>query len=197
MDEAKAFLAYQTKTGCDVKELAAKFAKSEHYIAHRLGLNTLIPSVQKDFMAKKMNISQAEVFAKLSPAMQKELQEESWDKWSKEYSNAKDMVEHLERHMLMKLDKAPWKRTDETLPGGACSACLKRSGCQTALFDDVATDDRCLDSACYDKKKTAFVIRAVTNVIENKPDLHLLSSRYDDKSKEMEALLKNTAGRLW
>lgn len=45
MDEAKAFLAFQTKSGCDVAELAAKFAKSERYIAHRLGLNNLIQQV--------------------------------------------------------------------------------------------------------------------------------------------------------
>ena len=42
---------------------------------------------------------------------------------------------------------------------GACTACPKRTGANTALFDDFAEDDRCMDAACFKAKVDAHIAR--------------------------------------
>ena len=41
---------------------------------------------------------------------------------------------------------------------GACVTCPKRTGANTALFDDFAQDDRCLDAACFRAKVDAHIV---------------------------------------
>lgn len=50
------------------------------------------------------------------------------------------------------LEHARWDLADDSLPGGACTACAKRTGCQALLFED-AKDDRCLDAECFERKR--------------------------------------------
>jgi ParB family chromosome partitioning protein len=40
---------------------------------------------------------------------------------------------------------------------GACVACPKRTGANTALFDDFAQDDRCMDAECFKSKVDAHI----------------------------------------
>lgn len=66
------------------------------------------------------------------------------------------------------LGSAPWKLEDETLvsEAGACDACPKRSACHPDLFSEElprkaasGKEDRCLDSACWESKANAHLVR--------------------------------------
>ncbi len=74
-------------------------------------------------------------------------------------------VNDLRRKLLAKtfeLAAAPWSLKDEVLDpvAGSCEKCPKRSGTQEDLLGDVAEDakkDRCLDHACFEGKRNAFI----------------------------------------
>lgn len=186
MDEAKAFKAWKEKNKCEVKELAVKFAKSERYIVQRLSLNNLIPDIQKDFLAKKLSIIQAEVFAKITPEQQKELKKSTC--WNGTYHrSADDMKGHIERHFLHKLDAVPWKLDDANLvpAAGSCKDCKKRTGCQAMLFADVVRDDRCMDGACFNGKLKTHIEKKATEVMNNHPEIVLLTNRHGEVNKKI------------
>lgn len=191
MDEAKAFQAYMTKKACDLKELSAKFAKSEKYIAQRIRLNNLIADVQKDFLKDKLTIAQAEVIGRVSDENQKILRSRSLNAWSNSYNNTpKQMLDFIESAFLHKLDKAPWKRDDATLvrKAGACSNCLKRTSCQAMLFADIAKDDRCTDGKCFNEKLTAHTVKKAIQVMTSNPEIVLIYEKYSSEKPAKEIL---------
>ncbi len=67
---------------------------------------------------------------------------------------------------------------------------MKRSGCNHLLFPDVKAKDRCFDKQCFDKKTAIAFTKKLKEIIETKPDIHLLHSRYRDSNKEAMAYAK-------
>lgn len=174
MDEAAGFKAYQAKKKCDVKELAAVFAKTERYITNRLALNDLIQEVQKDFLKDLLTVGQAEIFAKLPAKEQKQFKQDTYSSYNKKYQyTAAEMKEKVQKNILLKLDAAPWKRDDETLvpAAGSCNNCKKRTSCNALLFADMVKDDRCLDADCYKNKGNAFFVKEVELIATSKPEI--------------------------
>lgn len=194
MDEAAGFKAYQAKKKCDVKELAAVFAKTERYIVSRLALNELIQEVQKDFLKDMLTVGQAEIFAKLPAKEQKQFKQDTYSSYNKKYQyTAAEMKEKVQKNILLKLDAAPWKRDDETLvpAAGSCNNCKKRTSCNALLFADMVKDDRCLDGACYKNKGEAFFAKEVELIATTKPEIKF----YTGYDKSIDKAVKKIAGQ--
>lgn len=75
----------------------------------------------------------------------------------------KQVIQQMLGH---RLNKANWPLSDDTLPGGACSNCPKRTSCDLLLFEDIVEEDRCLDAKCWDKKVAAWSTRQTQALYE-------------------------------
>jgi ParB family chromosome partitioning protein len=62
---------------------------------------------------------------------------------------------------MLTLADAVFDREDAELApaAGPCTTCPKRTGANTALFDDFAQDDKCLDGDCFRSKVDAHIAR--------------------------------------
>lgn len=75
--------------------------------------------------------------------------------------------------LTTRLDEAPFDLDDA--PG--CHGCTKRTACAPDLFDadEVADGDRCLDVACFERKRTAHALRAEALLRDQYPKAARLS----------------------
>lgn len=176
MDEAVTFRAMIDTGRYTIPDIAAKFLKSEDFVAQRLSLNNLIAEFQTDFWEGKFLIGHAVLFSRLPDADQKGLYKEYGGR--NHYETIRETRDYIDRNIIRKLSAAPFKKDDaELVPAaGACESCLKRSGCNTSLFADYSEDDRCFDQACFQKKLDAFLINKVKVTVENNPEILLMDS---------------------
>ena len=173
LDECNAFSAMLREAG-DMDKLAARVGKSKRYIMQRMKLASLEAPVRKAFVERKMGIETANMFARVSPAMQKEV--------FKQAQNHGELLNpsRLERNIaeaLRELTRAPWSLADvELVPSaGACAVCPKRSGSMQELFPEIKKGDRCTDPKCFDAKLQAFLNLQVA-ALKGKPYLKLSDS---------------------
>lgn len=74
-----------------------------------------------------------------------------------------DLSRYLRDEVLHELSGAPWASDDETLvpKAGSCTACTKRSTADPLLFEDLNPGKKklgqCLDRACYETKRRAYM----------------------------------------
>lgn len=169
-------------------DIAAKVGKSKSYIAQRMKLLDLVPSARKLFLEGKLTASTALIVARIAdPQRQAEAAKEvaTGQGWAMSTAEAR---RHIADRYLLDLSKAPFDTKDAALAEcGACTACPKRTGNQTALFEDIAKGDHCLDSSCYQAKATAHSSRLIAaaekngqRVITGKAAKALLQSPYGD-----------------
>jgi len=164
--------------GDDVETIAAKIGRPAKYVAARLTLTKLIPSLQEDLRTGKLPFGHAHLLARLPAAEQEAVTGEEGIQLY-EYDGAVAPLEYLKREIRREfiglLNDAPWDRDDETMvpAAGACSKCMKRSGANPTLFDELVQDDtidlnkklkpkdlkpdHCTDRTCYSLKKTTFI----------------------------------------
>lgn len=197
MDEAVAFQSLITEKKYSIEEIAGRFAKKPEYVAQRLKLIDLIPDLQKDFKQNKCNISHAILLARLTPADQKDIKKRHS---SGQYGSAASLQDYIDRNVTRKLSSAPFKREDATLvpKAGPCTTCIKRSGCNKILFNDIKEDDRCFDSSCFQAKMDAYILKKVKDVIETEPNVLLLKHGYG--AKVNPAIIKMAADhkvKIW
>lgn len=192
LKEAKGFkYIIDNNKGFTTKDLSIKFGKSESYIIQRLKLNDLIPEAKKDYVKNSMTLSHALSLARLTEENQttcvKEAREDNG------YGSIKDFEEYIQRNIMHNLSDAPFDTTDEKLIAktGACSTCLKRSGCSPLLFPDIKEKDRCMDTVCYDSKVKENIILRLNDVIDNHPEIYLLVN-YSDLMPEVEQIIKES-----
>jgi ParB family chromosome partitioning protein len=69
------------------------------------------------------------------------------------------LAQWIRENVMLTLADAVFDYEDaELVPAaGACVACPKRTGANTALFDDFAQDDRCMDASCFKSKVDAHI----------------------------------------
>jgi ParB/RepB/Spo0J family partition protein len=193
MDEAVALQSLAIKRKWDTRELAARFNKSQEYILHRLKLNDLVTELQKDFRQNKMLLGHALLLCRLTPADQAKARKMFADKDFLSKS-VKSLEEWISVKIVQDLSKAPWKLDDaELLPAaGACNVCPKRSGAGNLLFKDMAKDNRCMDSACFDQKQSVAFLKNLKTIIETKPDIKIVQYYRGNKiPAEVSTLLKD------
>lgn len=186
MDEAIAFRSLMKDKNYSAEEIAARFGKKPEFVVMRLKLNDLIPDFQNRFKKNVILLGHAMILCRLTTSDQKEIGQQYGS-----FGDVSSLKDFVERNVLRQLSSAPFKKDDATLnpKAGPCSTCQKRSGCKSLLFADMKDDDRCFDKACFETKMDAFFLLQLQDIIETKPNIHLVT---DGSSipKAVAALLK-------
>ncbi len=152
--------------GYDVATLAEKFGKSASHIYARLSLLQLVPEVAEAFAQDRITASHANLIARLPQESQAAAFEQCWRKdWNDKEPHllpAKTLAAWIQANLYLSLADAPFDRDDATLNpvAGACTTCPRRSGYNTLLFPDAASD-QCLDAKCHAIKISNFIDRAI------------------------------------
>jgi ParB family chromosome partitioning protein len=177
LEEALAFHALLHTDGLqyDINSLSAKAGKSPAFIAQRLKLVELLPSIAEAFLADQIGVGHALEIAKLPQAQQEKAFDAAFRSvWnggtqSRVVLPLRDFTAWIQQNILLSLDSVPFDLNDATLvpEAGSCADCPKRTGFNTLLFGEMSHRDQCADAACLNNKVARFVERQ----IEAKPKL--------------------------
>jgi len=183
MEEASAFygLLHTDGLNYDVPTLAAKAGKSPAFVAQRLKLVDLIPSIADAFLADQIGVGHALEIAKLTQEQQQKAFDAAFrNVWSNGRDSRvlvplRDFTAWIEQNILLSLDHVPFDKSDATLvpEAGSCAECPKRTGFNTLLFGE-GVHDACSDGACYQNK----LGKSVERQIAEKPKLVRISTNH-------------------
>jgi ParB/RepB/Spo0J family partition protein len=160
--EGYEYLLKHSGENITTEQIADEVGKSKSYVLKRLKLASLCAEARKDFIGGKFDASTALLIARMAtPGLQMKAIEEiaslgGWrgDDYEPSYREIRD---HLSRRFHLQLAHATFDTKSEDLVAGcgSCVACPKRTGNQSALFDDVNDADICTDPDCFAAKKAA------------------------------------------
>jgi ParB family chromosome partitioning protein len=183
MEEASAFygLLHTDGLNYDVPTLAAKAGKSPAFVAQRLKLVDLIPSIADAFLADRIGVGHALEIAKLPEEQQQKAFDAAFrNVWSNGRDSRvliplRDFTAWIEQNILLSLDHVPFDKGDGTLvpEAGSCTECPKRTGFNTLLFGE-GIHDACSDVGCYQNK----LGRSVERRLAEKPKLVQISTNH-------------------
>jgi ParB family chromosome partitioning protein len=184
-EEAQGFRALLDREGggYTIEKLAAKTGKNASFIAKRLCLLNLIPSVAEVFAAGRIGVEHALLIAKLAPEVQEDALRHCFDGYyaadDKERSlvPASRLLAWIEQNVYLSLKSVPFSKDDETLvpEAGSCANCPKRTGFNRLLFSEVREDsDSCTNAACFNRKLDAHIAQRVARM----PNLVQISNNY-------------------
>lgn len=182
MAEAEALVALQKKGKFDLATLSDRTGKPRWYVAERLQLPNLIPSIRK--VIQNLTIGATLEAAKLPAETQKELFE--WMEGKIYYDSTvlskKEVKEFIERALMLNLSSAPFKPSDEKLlsKAGACTVCPKCTAAHQDLFGDLKESARCLDGTCYKLKVAAHIALKQKEADDEGTPLLKLSDSYSN-----------------
>lgn len=156
LEEAEAFERLQAEYGLNVEEIAGKFNRSRSYVQGRMRLLKLCEEGRDALTSGTVTPAVALLVARLEST---DLQITALDdvtipnpeggRTCRPLWEARKTI--LAKYML-RLKDAPFPIVDDTLDGGACGPCLKRTGSSPDLFGDVEDADTCTDRRCFDRK---------------------------------------------
>ncbi|WP_295378453.1 ParB/RepB/Spo0J family partition protein [uncultured Pseudacidovorax sp.] len=160
MEEAEGYEQLCEATGITKKELGAKIGKSREYVYARLKLLDLCQEARKAFYDGLIDSSRALVIARVPDAklQAKALEEATAKDWrDAPRHNFKSFQQWVQQNMMLRLDAARFKITDESLVPevGSCKECPKRTGAQPEVFPDIDSADVCIDPPCFHAKEEA------------------------------------------
>jgi ParB family chromosome partitioning protein len=171
LEEASAYKAMIEADGAhyDVARISAKIGRSQVYVATRLRLTELIPSIAEAFLADQIGIGQALEIAKLPSSEQQRAFDAAfrtvWNggKESRVLMPVREVTAWIEQNILLSLEAVPFDKSDEALlpEAGSCANCPKRTGYNTLLFD-AALKDSCSDGNCYNAKLARHIEKQIT-----------------------------------
>ena len=183
LEEAFAFhgLLHTDGLQYDITSLAAKTGKSPAFVATRLRLVELHPSIAEAFLADEIGVGHALEIAKLPQQEQQRAFDAAfhtaWNggKETRILRPVRDLTAWIEQNILLSLDSVPFDKNDEGLvpEAGSCANCPKRTGFNTLLFD-AALQDSCTDKNCYNNKLTKNVERQIAE----KPQLVQIANEW-------------------
>ncbi len=171
LEEALAFHALLHTEGLqyDIDSLSSKAGKSPAFVAQRLKLVELLPSIAEAFLADQIGVGHALEIAKLPQAQQEKAFDAAFRTvWnggtqSRVVLPLRDFTAWIQQNILLSLDSVPFDKTDATLvpEAGSCAECPKRTGFNTLLFGEMSHRDQCTDGACLNNKVARFVERQI------------------------------------
>lgn len=171
LEEALAFHALLHTDGLqyDLNSLSAKAGKSPAFIAQRLKLVELLPTIADAFLADQIGVGHALEIAKLPQAQQEKAFDAAFRTvWnggtqSRVVLPLRDFTAWIQQNILLSLDSVPFDKSDTTLvpEAGSCAECPKRTGFNTLLFGGMSNRDQCTDAACLNNKVGRFVERQI------------------------------------
>lgn len=161
--------------------IAAEIGKSRAYIYARLKLLALCHEARESFFKGELDASTALLIARI-PVHKLQLQalKKITEKVTYNNPNSREgdiamsyraARDYIQDTFMLDLDKAPFDTKDATLIAkcSACTECVKRTGNQPELFDDVKSKDVCTDTVCFGMKKAAHVL-SIQKAAEEKGD---------------------------
>jgi ParB/RepB/Spo0J family partition protein len=163
LEEAEGYEKLMKEHGSTAEGLAAEIGKSKAYIYARLKLIDLCTEARTAFFAGELDASTALLIARI-PVQRLQIQavkniteKNSYDDRAMSFRQARDL---LQDEYMTDLSTATFPINDANLLDkvGACSDCLKRTGNQPELFDDVNSKDVCTDTVCFAMKRTAHIL---------------------------------------
>jgi ParB family transcriptional regulator, chromosome partitioning protein len=149
----------------DVPSLALKTGRSVNHIYGRLRMAELIPEAAEVFQANQITAGHAVLIARLPQEQQLQAIEAAfrvdWQSKEKHAISVRELGQWIRDNLMLTLADSVFDREDTQLfpAAGACVTCSKRTGANTALFDDFHQDDRCLDGECFRAKVDAHIER--------------------------------------
>jgi ParB family transcriptional regulator, chromosome partitioning protein len=164
----------------DVSSIALKVGKSIGHVYGRLRYVDLIEPAAQAFLENRLTAGHALLIARLPQSQQAQALEAAfrshWGSTEKQVIPVRELAQWIRQNLMLQLEDVIFDREDETLmsEAGSCVSCQKRTGFNTALFDDFPNDDRCLDSGCYEAKVSAWLKRQT----EQNPALVQISEYY-------------------
>jgi ParB family transcriptional regulator, chromosome partitioning protein len=166
-EEAMAYRALleSSEPRYDVASLALKTGRSVNHIYGRLRMTELIPEAAEVFQANQITAGHAVLIARLPQEQQvqalKAAFRTDWSSKEKHAISVRELGQWILENLMLTLTDAAFDLEDaELVPAaGACITCSKRTGANTALFDDFQQDDRCLDGDCFRSKIDAHIAR--------------------------------------
>ena len=171
LEEALAFHALLHTEGLqyDINSLSAKAGKSPAFVAQRLKLVELLPSIAEAFLADQIGVGHALEIAKLPQTQQEKAFDAAFRAvWnggtqSRVVLPLRDFTAWIQQNILLSLDSVPFDKTDATLvpEAGSCAECPKRTGFNALLFGEMSHRDQCTDGACLNNKVARFVERQI------------------------------------
>jgi len=200
MEEAEGFSALLRldEPKYSIEQIGAKVGKSPVFVASRLKLLDLVPTVVDVFYTNEIGVGHALLLAKL-PADQ---QEQALSACFKEVYNGaqkparillpvRSLQFWIESNVLLVLKDAPFDKRDAKLvpAAGSCADCPKRTGHNKLLFgDDLGRQgDRCVDPKCFQSKLSAHIAKTVAA----RPNLVQISAAYGGQKEGSPVLPRN------
>jgi len=184
-EEAQGFRALldREQGAYTIEKLAAKTGKSASFIAKRLCLLDLIPSVADAFTSGRIGVEHALLIAKLAPEVQEDALRHCFDGYYAAEDKERSLVPvsrlqaWIEHNVYLSLKSVPFSKDDETLvpEAGSCTNCPKRTGFNRLLFSEVREDaDSCTNATCFNRKLDAHIAQRVVRM----PNLVQISNNY-------------------
>lgn len=192
LDEAAYIDRLRTERGWSVAELAIRLSRADSYVRKSIVLHSLHSDIRELVRAGSVNASDALLLARVSGTDQAKaaaaLKASTWVSGGQVVPRA-FIATHTQRYMMALADPG-FDTDDNSMPGGACVACPKRTGNQTLLagFADVCADDRCTDAVCFSGKLDTVWSRT----IERWPDAARLEG-----TEARKALTQIANGQGW
>jgi ParB family chromosome partitioning protein len=185
LEEAQGFRALldREQGAYTIEKLAAKTGKNASFIAKRLCLLDLIPSVADAFTAGQIGVEHALLISKLAPEAQEQALPRCFDGYYAADDRERSLVPvsrlqtWIEHNVYLRLQSVPFSKDDETLvaEAGSCAHCPKRTGFNRLLFSEVRQDfDCCTDASCFNRKLDAHIAQRVAKM----PNLVQISHTY-------------------
>jgi ParB/RepB/Spo0J family partition protein len=170
LDEAKSLLNL-SKMGLTPEQIAGEVAKDVTHVIRYLRLLKLIPEAMKEFEKGNLPLAHALEICRLQPKDQETVLEWTMEDFQ-ELDQAKsisDVKNYIITQVHLDLRKISFSKTDPHLlpKAGACTMCVKRSGFNKDLFNDITMADTCTDPACF-KEKIEAHISAEKNLLKQK-----------------------------
>jgi len=179
----------------DRAAVASRLGKSPRWVALRCRLRALSPKWREELAKAEdywdplatATAGHLELIARFDAPTQDEILE-TMRTYVDSGASIADWQGVLDEEYLRRIVAAPWDAADATLveAAGACTECPKRSSCQGLLFheteDAPAEEDRCLDKACWERKRAAWLQAQAERLKNEHPDLAYVTPQFTRSS---------------
>lgn len=158
IEEAEGYQQLMALAGYSADDIAAKIGKSRGYVYARLKLTALCAAARDDFFAGKLEASTALLIARIpGEALQKKALKKIINGYNGEPLSYRTAVYEIRNNFTTNLKQATFPLDDAALvlAAGSCTACPKRSGNALDVCADLADEDVCTDTQCFDDKRLA------------------------------------------
>lgn len=157
LEEAEGYEALIDASGMTAEGVGAKIGKSRSYVYGRLKLLALGQEGRQALREGWLPASHALLLARIPNTKVQAQALNNLRDYGGTVLSLRSAQDLLQRHYMLRLERAPFLLTDATLvpEAGSCTQCPKRTGADPDLFADVKGADLCLDFDCHRAKEQA------------------------------------------